>query len=156
MLMGVELSFALQNVDKFYFEKEIKNISRRYHDFFTILITSLIAKRFATEELPLTADEISVKHAIPISLTNQILDLLQDVQVITPTPWVKDEAIMAFQPAFDINLMSVKLLIDKIDTYGSEDFRIDTDVKFKSEWDALMRSRQSFFDLGDDILLKDL
>ena len=156
MLMGVELSFSLQNIRKFYFEKEIKNISRRYHDFFTILITSLIAHRFATEELPLTADEISEKHAIPISLTNQILDLLQDVQIITPTPWVKDEEIMAYQPAFDINLMSVKLLMDKIDTYGSEDFRIDTEVKFKSEWNALMLSRKSFYNIEDDVLLKDL
>lgn len=156
VLLGVELSFSLQNIRKFYFEKEIKNISRRYYDFFTILVTSLIAKRFATEKLPLTADEISEMQAIPISLTNQILDLLQNVHMITPTPWVNDEEIMAFQPAFDINLMSVKLLMDKIDTYGSEDFRIDTDVKFKSQWDALMLSRQSFNDRTDDVLLKDL
>ena len=29
VLMGVELSFSLQNIQKFYFEKETKNISRR-------------------------------------------------------------------------------------------------------------------------------
>ena len=156
VLMGVQLSFSLQNIRKFDFEKETKNISRRYNDFFTILITSLIAKRFATESLPLTADEISEKHLIPIRLTNQIIDLLQDLQIITPTPWREDEDVMAFQPAFDINLMSVKLLMDKVDTYGSEDFRVDTDVKFKSHWDALMRSRQSLYSVEGDALLKDL
>ncbi len=156
VLMGVELSFSLQNIRKFYFEKETKNISRRYNDFFTILITSLIAKRFATEKLPLTADEISEKHAIPIRLTNQIIDLLQDLQIITPTPWSEDEEIMAFQPAFDINLMSVKSLMDKVDTYGSEDFRIDTDTKFKSQWEALMNSRKSLYNIEGDVLLKDL
>ena len=156
VLMGVELSFSLQNIRKFYFEKETKNISRRYNDFFTILITSLIAKRFATEKLPLTADEISEKHAIPIRLTNQIIDLLQDLQIITPTPCENDADVMAFQPAFDINLMSVSLLMSKIDAYGSENFKVDKDVKFRSHWDALMRSRKSFYHLESDSLLKDL
>ena len=156
ILMGVQLSFSIQNVRRFYFEKETKNISRRYNDFFTILITSLVAKRFATEKLPLTADEISETHAIPIRLTNQILELLQDLMVITPTPWDQDEDIMAFQPAFDINLMSVKVLMEKIDTYGSEDFIIDTDVKFKSHWEALIQSRLCLYQGEGDVLLKDL
>ncbi len=156
VLMGVELSFSLQNIRKFYFEKETKNISRRYNDFFTILITSFIAKRFAAEQLPLTADEISEKHAIPIRLTNQILDLLEELHIISPTPWSEDDEVMAFQPAFDINLMSVKLLMSKIDTYGSENFRIDKEIEFSSHWDALMRSRESFYSDGGDQLLKDL
>lgn len=156
VLMGVELSFSLQNIRKFYFEKETKNISRRYNDFFTILIASLIAKRFATEKLPLTVDEISEKHAIPIRLTNQIIDLLQELQIISPTPDEEDPDVMAFQPAFDINLMSVKLLMSKIDVYGSESFKIDADIEFKSHWDALMRSRESLYSVEGDVLLKDL
>ena len=156
VLMGAQLSFSLQNIRKFYFEKETKNISRRYSDFFTILITSLIAKRFATEKLPLTADEISEKHAIPIRLTNQIIDLLQDLQIITPTPWAHDAEVMAFQPAFDINLMSVNSLLDKVDKYGSEDFMVDTDIKFKSHWEALIRSRVNLHKDKGDILLKNL
>ena len=156
VLMGVELSFSLQNIRKFYFEKETKNISRRYNDFFTILIASLIAKRFAMEKLPLTVDEISEKHSIPIRLTNQIIDLLQELQIISPTPDEEDPDVMAFQPAFDINLMSVKLLMSKIDVYGSESFKIDADIEFKSHWDALMRSRESLYSVEGDVLLKDL
>ena len=154
--MGVQLSFSMQNIQKFYFEKETNNISRRYNDFYTILITSLIAKRFAAEKSPLTADEISEKYSIPIRLTNQILDLLEELQMVSPTPWSEDEEVMAFQPAFDINLMSVKLLMSKIDTYGSENFKVDKDVKFRSHWDALMLSRKSFYNVDDNQLLKDL
>ncbi len=156
VLMGVELSFSLQNVQKFYFEKETKNISRRYNDFFTILITSVIAKRFAEEKPALTVDEISERHSIPLRLTNQIIDLLQDLQIISPTPSEADDEIMAFQPAFDINLMSVKLLMTKIDSYGSENFRVDKDVEYSSHWDALMLTRESFYNNEDDQLLKDL
>ena len=156
VLMGVELSFSLQNIRKFYFEKETKNISRRYNDFFTILITSLIAKGFAEEKSPLTIDEISEKHSIPIRLTNQIIDLLQDLQIISPTPSELDDEVMAYQPAFDINLMSVKLLMKKIDSYGSENFKIDKDIEYSSHWNALMLSRESFYDSKNDQLLKDL
>ena len=156
VLMGVELSFSLQNIRKFYFEKETENISRRYNDFFTILITSLIAKRFASEQLPLTVNEISEKNSIPLRLTNQIIDLLQDLQVISPTPSEEDDEIMAFQPAFDINLLSVKMLMSKIDSYGSENFKIDKDIEYSSHWDALMLSRKSMYNLEEDQLLKDL
>ena len=156
VLMGVELSFSLQNIRKFYFEKETKNISRRYNDFFTILITSLIAKRFAEEKLPLTVDEISEKQSIPIRLTNQIIDLLQDLQIISPTPSEGDDEVMAYQPAFDINLMSVKMLMTKIDSYGSENFKVDKDVEYSSHWGALMLSRESFYNDEGDQLLKDL
>ena len=76
--------------------------------------------------------------------------------MISPTPWSDDDEVMAFQPAFDINLMSVKLLMSKIDTYGSENFRIDKDIEFSSHWVALMRSRESFYNDKDDQLLKDL
>lgn len=156
VLMGVELSFSLQNIRAFYFEEETKNISRRYNDFFTILITSLIAKRFAEEKQPLTIKEISEKHAIPIRLTNQIIDLLLELQIISSTPSGEDEDIMAFQPAFDINLMSVKLLMRKIDSYGAENFRIDKDLEYSSHWNALMLSRESFYSADNDQLLKDL
>lgn len=156
VLMGVELSFSLQNIREFYFEKEIKNISRRYNDFFTILITSLIAKRFAEKKQPLTVNEISEKYAIPIRLTNQIVDLLLELQIISSTPSGEDEDIMAFQPAFDINLLSVNLLMRKIDSYGAENFRIDKDVEYSSHWDALMLSRESFYSADNDQLLKDL
>ena len=156
VLMGVELSFSLQNIRKFYFEKETKNISRRYNDFFTILIASLIAKRFAEKKLPLTVDEISEKQSIPIRLTNQIIDLLQDLQIISPTPSEGDAEVMAFQPAFDINLMSVKMLMTKIDSYGSENFKVDKDVEYSSHWNALMLSRESFYNDEGDQLLKDL
>ena len=156
ILMGVELSFSLQNIRKFYFEKETKNISRRYNDFFTILITSLIAKRFAEGSSPLTVNEISEKHSIPIRLTNQIIDLLQEIEIIVPTPSAKDEEIMAYQPAFDINQLSVKLLMKKVDCFGSENFKIDKDVEYSSHWNALMLSRESFYNTENNQLLKDL
>lgn len=66
----------------FSFDRDTQNISRRYRDFISILIMSLIAKRFENNETPYTAEEISEEHRIPIRLTNQILYQLQEIHLI--------------------------------------------------------------------------
>ena len=75
-LFGAELSYASQNVKKFSFERDSKSISRRYKDFLTLLIASLIVKRFVKGEKPYTADELSDAYRIPIRITTQILYML--------------------------------------------------------------------------------
>ncbi|HMM18384.1 MAG TPA: YihY/virulence factor BrkB family protein, partial [Petrimonas sp.] len=54
VLIGAELSYSAQNVRKFSFDRETKNISRRFRDFFTLMIASVIVRRFAEGETPLT------------------------------------------------------------------------------------------------------
>lgn len=66
----------------FSFDQDTRNISRRYRDFISILIMSLIAKRFERNEPPYTAAEISEEHQIPIRLTNQVLYQLQEIDLI--------------------------------------------------------------------------
>ena len=51
-LFGAEFTYASQNLRNFSFDKDTRNISRRYHDFVAILIMSRIAKRFANYEAP--------------------------------------------------------------------------------------------------------
>ena len=156
VLVGVELSFAAQNVRKFSFEKETRTISRKYHDFFTLIVATEIVKRFAVKKAPLTADELSEMCKVPVGLTNRILDNLSDMHIVTPTPSFANERITAFQPAMDINLVTVNYLMRKIDEFGSEDFNVDINGQFLNEWDVLMASRKNFYEKKPDVLLKDL
>lgn len=156
VLIGAELSFSAQNVRKFSFDRETKNISRRFRDFFTIMITSVIVRRFAEGETPLTADQISMKCKIPIKLTNDIIDELHKLQIILPTPTPQDDRVMAYQPALDINLLTVNDLMEQIDKEGSEDFLIDVEGDFAQHWDALMDTRISIYESSKDVMLKDL
>lgn len=156
VLIGAEISYAAQNVRKFSFEKETRNISRRYRDFFTLMIASEIVQRFADEKPPLTADQISVRCMVPGRLTNDILDQLVELNIISVTPSAKDERVPAFQPAMDINLITVNRVISELDVQGSEDFLIDIDDDYKEHWKALMHTRIGFHDGKSDLLLKDL
>lgn len=156
VLIGAEISFATQNVQQFSFDKETKSITRRYRDFFTILISSVIVKRFAEGKLPLSSANISLKCQIPIKLTNDILDELMKIEVILPTPMPDDERVMAYQPAFDINLMSVGSLMELIDNEGTEDFLVDTEDVFAPHWNALLETRMSSYEASKNIMLMDL
>lgn len=156
VLIGAEISYAAQNVRKFSFEKETRNISRRYRDFFTLMIASEIIQRFADEKPPLTADQISVRCKSPARLTNDILDQLVDLKIISTTISGVDERVPAYQPAMDINLITVSRLISDLDKQGSEDFMIDIDGDFEEHWNALMNTRNGIHNRNNDLLLKDL
>lgn len=154
-LFGVQLSFAYQNVKKFNFEHETTNISRRYKDFITLLITTLIVKRFEKGHPPYTADELSEHYKIPTKLTTDTLFHLQDVGVIVETP-SNDSLVPAYVPAIDISHISVSYLFDKVDRYGSEDFIIDTDLQFRSEWEMTLNIKNLEKNNSAATLLKDL
>ncbi|OPZ25149.1 MAG: hypothetical protein BWZ00_01886 [Bacteroidetes bacterium ADurb.BinA174] len=63
---------------------------------------------------------------------------------------------MAYQPAMDINLLTVNDLIEQIDKEGSEDFLIDVEGNFARHWDALMDTRMYIYESSKDMKLKDL
>ncbi|MDR1557549.1 MAG: YihY/virulence factor BrkB family protein [Tannerellaceae bacterium] len=155
-LFGAELSYASQNVKKFSFERDSRNISRRYKDFLTLLIASLIVKRFAKGEKPYTADELSDLYRIPLRLTTQILLLLSELHIIIEVNYGNDDRILYYQPAVDINLITVGYLLNKMDAYGSENFKVDTLSQFRNEWETILKTREDLVVTGRQILLKDL
>lgn len=154
-LFGMMLAQAAQNVKKFSFEHESQNISRRYKDFFTMLITTLIVKRFALGDRAYTADEISEKHNIPSKLTGDILYLLQQIGIVVE---VIDEKklISTFMPAIDINMISVGFLLKRMDEFGAEDFNKDWKSISQNTWGVLEDYRQISYSKYDTTLLKDL
>ena len=156
-LFGAELSYASQNVKKFSFERDSKHISRRYKDFLTLLIASLIVKRFEKEDTPpYTADELSNTYRIPIRITTQILYLLTELGIIIEVNYGEDERVAYYQPATDINKLTVGELLNRLDRFGSENFKIDTNELFNKEWETLLHTREDMTRTYNHILLKNL
>ncbi len=155
-LFGAEIAYASQNVKKFSFDRDSKNVSRRYKDFLIILITSLIIKRFENGESPYSADELSDANRIPIRLTTDILYLLTELGIITEVHLEEDERVVHYQPALDINKISVGFLLRKVDEAGSENFKIDIGHKFKKQWEVLLKTREDMLEPAGEVLLKDL
>ena len=155
-LFGVELTYAGQNIRNFSFDQDTRNISRRYRDFISILIMSLIAKRFANNKPPYTAVQIAEEAHIPLRLTKQVLYQLQEINMIHEVVSDQKSEEISYQPSMDVSQLNVAILLDKLDTYGSENFKIDKEEKFNDEWKVLTESRTEFYKSASKVLLKDL
>lgn len=154
-LLGAEMCYISQNLSSFNFGKETANISRRYHDFFCTIILSSICKRFAVGASVYTAEELSKEHKIPIRLTKKLLYELQDMKLILETSHDDKSDEIGYTPAIDINVLTVGMLLSRLDSTGSEAFKIDR-KHYSSSWDALIKAREEYLYRNNKILLKDL
>ena len=155
-LFGVELTYAGQNIGKFSFDADTRNVSHRYREFIAILIMSVIAKRFDRNERPYTAQEISEEYQIPIRLTQQTLYELQEINLIHEVTSDTKSEETAYQPSMDIGKLNVSVLLDRMDAKGSEDFKIDREKEFNDEWEVLMKAKEEYYKSAGKVLLKDL
>ncbi|MDR2087204.1 MAG: YihY/virulence factor BrkB family protein [Dysgonamonadaceae bacterium] len=153
-LIGAEIAYAGQNIQNFEFENDSKNISRRYLDFLVLTITTLIVKRFEKEAKPYTAMEISSEYKIPIRLTKRILYHLVELEIIHEIK--NEDDYPYYQPAIDINKITLEYLFTKIDRHGSENFKVDNKHVFHPEWEAILQTRKDMFLQNKDLLIKNL
>ena len=136
-------------------EKKTQKISRRYRDFVTLIISKMIVKRFEAGEKPFTAEELSKNNQIPIRLVTNALHLLTEIGLLFEIYTSTDKE-KAYQPAIDIHQLTVAMLFDKMESYGSESFKIDEDEKFKADWQRLIDIKRKRAKIGADVLIKDL
>ncbi len=156
ILFGVEMSYVSQNIEQYNFGQEVDNVSRRYHDFFCVVVMSLICKRFEQGEQPYTANELSDAGEIPIRMTNRLLDELEEVGLIYGFSADAKSETEHFLPAVDINQLSVGRLLSTIESHGCEDFKIDHTKEFSCQWEAFIGHKQEVYTKSNAILLKDL
>ena len=156
ILFGVEMSYVSQNIEQYNFGQEVDNVSRRYHDFFCVVLMSLICKRFEQGGQPYTANELSDAGEIPIRLTNRLLEELEQVGLIYGFSADAKSETEHYLPAIDINQLSIGRLLSTIERYGCEDFKIDHTKEFDNQWEAFITHKQEVYVKSNGILLKDL
>lgn len=156
VLFGAEITFASQNIQNFFFEKEIKNISDRYSYFTTLMITAIICKRFEKGEAPLSALDISTMHHIPSRLTQRTLNLLVEMNIINQTLDAEDKRTITYQPAMDINHITVGMVLKTKFNFGTEDFKMDIQGHFNPHWNAVLAIENELQKKGNQLLVKDL
>ena len=119
VLLGAEISFAYQNIEKYEFEREALQISFYNRRMLTFLVMHTIVKQFLDGNRPLTTPEISHHLGIPIRLVREIIyDLSKGklvVEAATDSP--KENA---FVPAVDINQITISFLIDRLEKSGDD------------------------------------
>jgi membrane protein len=155
VLFGAEISFACQYVDTYEFEPDCRHISPIYKKILSLQIAHLIVMTFSKGEKPLTASKISHALEIPIRLVHQILDEFVESGIFSDT-YIKEYKELAYQPARDINVISIKSIIDALDQIGVDNIPVSQTSELKVLSEALQTFSDAVDKLPSNRLLKDI
>jgi membrane protein len=139
VLFGAEVAFANQYVEHYESESETFNISHHMKRIVSLMIVKLIAINFKEGIPPMTSEEIADKLDLPVRLVRDINYELLEVGIVseTITQNVKENA---YQPAIDINKLSVSYVLSLLDKRGNDKIEIED----KTELDKMTRLVDSF------------
>lgn len=119
VLFGAEISFAVQNVEKYEFEPDTQNLSPFSWRVLTLTVAHLLIKNFAHGQKALTAEEISKRLEIPIRAVRDIIYMLVDSEILSEVN-TKNEKEKAYQPAVDTNILTVSYVLNALDHRGAD------------------------------------
>jgi membrane protein len=155
VLFGAEVSFAHQNVETYEFEPDCLSVSHSFKILLSLFITQKLVHRFCEGEKPGDASQLSHELDIPVRLVRQLLYELSESGILSEARKGEDKE-LAYQPAIDVDKITVKFVIDQLERRGSADVPV---IKSK-EFDKLSDSLQQFGKVIEgspaNILLKNL
>jgi len=125
VLFGAEISFAHQNVDTYEFEPDCLKASIKIKKTFALRIVQMLVKNFHIGEKPLTDREIAHEIEAPIRLVRQILYGLVECDILSEVK-TDEYKKTAYQPAKDIDDITIKSVIDALENRGSNNIPISS------------------------------
>jgi len=154
VLIGTEISYANQhgNKDDFFAEPIELSLKNRKH--IALLISHFIIRCFAQGCKAPNVSEISDQLNIPLSLTSDILNQLVACGMISEVV-TGDASVYAYQPARDINKITILSVIEMMENHGGNLLIPSSDVyeKFSQHQEAFLLSLRN---LPENELLKDM
>ena len=155
ILIGAEMSYAIQNNEEFEYEQDLNRMSRRYKDFIMLYLLSVIVKRFEADEAPLTAHELAIRDHLPIRLVNQLVGRMVETGILREVFIEDEEEEKRYQPALDTHKISVGMVIGRIETQGNELFLQKPTEEMQTFWDKYIELKEKHTTL-DQIYINEL
>lgn len=152
VLFGCELSFFLQNYETYRNNNRFADLSFSLKKIIALQVTHLIVKNFIQLNNPLAAEEIATRLVIPIAFIQPVLSQLMASHIIIEVnnPNEGDEV---YQPAVDINILTIAYVISALENTGQNRLQTKQD-EFLSNVIADFRRLIEASD--QNVLLKDL
>lgn len=154
ILLGAEMSYAIQNNEYFEYETDMNHMSRRYKDYITLYIVYLIVKRFEWGGTPLSAREIAQANRLPIKLVNNLSSRLVEAGILREI-YVENKEDKTFLPAIDIHQLTIGMVFKHIDSQGTEHFLQNIPDEMKVFWQKWQNIKDQSSDINL-LLVKDI
>jgi membrane protein len=124
-------------------------MSRRFRDTLSLLLVAHVAQGFAVGNRPMSQRQLSRATHLPETLVNVLLDELVGVGVLAITH-NNSGTEMLYIPAIDIHRLTVRMVVGRLDSRGSEDFS-PAWMLLNPEWKRLRHYR--YYDDEDALIL---
>ena len=156
VLFGAELSFAYQNVEHYELENEIQNVSVRYKRILALLILNKVLKNFLQGGKPLTAEQLAHELDLPMRLARSIINDFVQVGILIQVKSESDERQTFYHPALSENQLTVKFVIEKMDSMGVNELPIHPTSEFTSISNIVASFDNTLEQSRSNILVKDI
>jgi membrane protein len=155
LLFGAKISYATQNYEMYEFEIQTVHMSDYSRRILSLLVTHKIVQNFDKGLYPLTTIDLMQQLSIPIRMLKVILNDLVKCKLINEVITDKPK-VVAFQPATNIEKITVKLVMEKIDKQGEHYSLDDHSEASKKFIDIHDRFFASLENMPENILIKDV
>lgn len=156
LLGGAEMSFAFEN-SAFLETDDIDydSISIKNRKLISLRIILLCVRRFRNSKPPISATEISNLLRLPFKIVQSVLINLVVCNILSEV--IKKEDGKGFQPAKDVELLSIMNTIEALENYGDDqNINIAGTIEVEALNDSLDKFTKAAFDSDGNRLFKDI
>lgn len=155
LLMGAQLSYYLQNITRYEFEFDVQTVSPRQKKRLSLLVMHSLIVDFVKGIKPRSPEEISLELSLPVRTVHECLDLLHEASMVTEV-WNEEQEKYVYQPATDINRMTLSFVLDKLESSGSLHKIVINNSDYRKIDTALTRFENLVASSEENILIRDL
>jgi membrane protein len=142
-------------VDTYEYEPDSLKVSPGFKKLLTLQVVHLLIKEFANGDKPLNDSQISARLKIPIRLLHQIIFDLVESGLVSEICTKADKDI-AYQPACDINQLSIQSVLEALDQRGTENIPVANTAEYQALSDALKEFSEAMEHSPANKLLKNI
>lgn len=153
-LYGVELCYAIQNLNKFDYNMDVYDLSHEQHMVACAVVMKAVCSHYEDDQRCYTSSEIQKATALPQQLVDYSLMRLEEILLLRT--YRDKHGHLRYTPSIDIYRLSVGLLMQRMEEYGvwrdtQHVIHLDSDG-----WQRVKDIKARFIGECDAILLKDL
>jgi membrane protein len=155
VLFGAELLFSIKNESDYEFAPDFSRISYRLKKTVMLQVVHFLVKRFCRGAPPVTAAQMVEALKVPRSLLEQILMEVKAAGIVSEI--CPDEGgARAYQPAQDVDLFTVKYVIDKVEQQGVNHVLVLSGPDFENIKESLNGLDRFAENASTNVLLKEI
>lgn len=156
VLLGAEIAYAHQHVGHFSMAADYRRISMDLRRRYTLHVLRLVIGRFQKGLRPFTVDQIAKTLKLPYLLVSQLIVDLQTSCLVSAVRAEKNNGQAAYQPARDINGITIGSVLEALDKAGGANWPASDDPELDRVSRALDEVQSALRKGPADRLVKDL